>query len=282
MEADGARNVHFDLRDTRGGTLFAQSWEPQNDVVGGVAIVHGLGEHSSRYAHVAEKLASAGYLTIAHDQLGHGRSGGQRGHVASYSWLLDDIDRLIEELRVRVGTAPAFLYGQSLGGNLVLNYLLRRQPHLTGVIVSSPLLLPTVMPPSWKHNLGRLLSHVWPSFTFHSGIKASELSHDPEAVAAYESDPLVHDRVSARLAVQMLDAGRWALAHATELAMSTLVLHGTADPITDCSASVRFTELARNWCTLQTFPGLLHELHWERERDEILASTIAWMQDATN
>ena len=280
MGTSVAKNDHFELRNRRGLDLFAQSWEPTDEAVGGVAIVHGLGDHSSRYAHVAEKLASKGYLVLTHDQLGHGRSGGPRGHVASYSWLLDDVERLVLELSSRLGTGPIFLYGHSLGGNLVLNYALRRRAPLTGIIASSPLLLPTVTPPRWKRSLARFLSYVCPAFAFRTGILASDLSHDTAALAAYESDPLVHDRVSARLAVQMLAAGRWSLAHAAELATPTLVLHGTADPVTDCGASARFAKLAGDWCTLQTFPGLLHELHWEHQRDEILALVIAWMQDA--
>ena len=280
MRTDVARNVHFELHDARGGLLVAQSWEPVGRGIGGVAIVHGLGDHSSRYAHVAQKFAGAGYLVFSHDQAGHGQSGGRRGHVASYSWLLDDIDRLIEQLRARVRTAPVFLYGQSLGGNLVLNYVLRRQSQLSGVIASSPLLLPTSQPPRWKLAMGRLLSVAWPSFTFATGIKASDLSHDPAAVAAYESDPLVHDRVSARLAVQMFAAGRWALAHAPDLAIPTLVLHGTDDAITSCDASSKFAELAGERCTLRTWAGLFHELHWERQREEVISCVIAWMHGA--
>ena len=74
-------------------------------------------------------------------------------------------------------------------------------------------------------------------------------------------------------------AGRWSLAHASELATPALILHGTADRVTDCGASMEFAKRAGNCCTLQTFPGLLHELHWELERDEILSSVIQWMQD---
>jgi alpha-beta hydrolase superfamily lysophospholipase len=279
MKTGAARHVCFELRDARREALFAQSWEPIDQAVGGVAIVHGLGEHSSRYAHVAEKLAGEGYLVLTQDQRGHGQSGGQRGHVAEYSWLLDDIERLVKELRERLPSGPIFLYGHSLGGNLVLNYSLRRRSPVAGIIASSPLLLPAVTPPPWKRSLARFLNYVWPSFTFRTGIRSSDLSHDPAALAARESDPLIHHRVSARLAVQMMAAGRWSLAHATELATPALILHGTADPVTDCAASIEFAKRASDCCTLRTFPGLLHELHWEFERDEILSSVIQWMQD---
>ena len=133
-------------------------------------------------------------------------------------------------------------------------------------------------PPGWRRAAVRLVHRIWPSARFRTGLRAEGLSHDPEAVAAYKSDPLVHDFVSARLAVQMLDAGRWALAHATEIVVPMLLMHGTADPITSCDATCKFADGARENCTLKTWPGLLHELHWEREREEVVKCIIEWMQ----
>jgi alpha-beta hydrolase superfamily lysophospholipase len=173
------------------------------------------------------------------------------------------------------------LYGQSLGGGLVLNHLLRRRPQLAGAVVSSPLLLPAKQPPRWKLRSGRLLQHLWPSFRFATGVPSSALSHDPQVVAAHQTDPLVHRGVSARLGVQMLDAGRWALEHAAELASPVLLLHGEADTVTSCEASREFARRAGPQCTLQTWPGLLHELHGELQRDEVLQAVVAWLRSVS-
>ena len=273
------KNVSFELRDARGGSLFARRWEPEGEKIGGVAIVHGLGDHSGRFTNVAQVFAGAGYLVLAHDQLGHGQSGGLRGHVPSYSWLLDDIGQLVDELCQRVGPGPVFLYGQSLGGNLVMNYVLRRRPRVNGVIASSPLFLPTLQPPIWKRALARLLNCAWPSITFATGINASDLSHDSAVTAAYESDPLVHGRVSARLAIEMLAAGRWATEHARELAIPALIMHGDCDAVTSCDASSRFSVLAGEGCTIKIWPGLFHELHWEPERQAVLEFVMQWMKE---
>ncbi len=275
-----AKHTSFQLRDPRGECLFARQWEPEGNPIGGVAIVHGLGDHSGRFANVAEQFSKAGYWVVAHDQVGHGQSSGPRGHVGSYEWLLDDIGALLIELRQRVGTLPLFLYGQSFGGNLVLNFVLRRQPQVRGAIASSPLLLPAAEPPIWKRALARLLNLGWPSFTFGTGINALNLSHDPAVVSAYKKDPLVHNRVSARLAVEMLDAGRWALKHASDLTLPALILHGSCDAITSCDASSRFAKFASDRCTLKIWPGLFHELHWEFERQDVIGFMIHWMNDA--
>ena len=94
---------------------------------------------------------------------------------------------------------------------------------------------------------------------------------------AYRDDPRVHDQVSARLAVAMLDAGEWALEHASELSIPTLLLHGEADSITSVDATIAFARSAGDIATLHTFPGLFHELHWERERQDTLQVIVDWL-----
>ena len=55
-------------------------------------------------------------------------------------------------------------------------------------------------------------------------------------------------------------------------------MHGTADPVTNCDATCWFAKKAPQNCTLKTWPGLLHELHWEREREEVVQFAIEWMR----
>ena len=273
----------FELHGSQ--ALFAQSWRPwssqdASEVRGVVGIVHGLGEHSSRYALLAERLAQSRFRVLAFDQRGHGRTSGKRGDAASIEVLLDDVDVLLAEMTAEHASLPKFLFGQSFGGMLALNFALRRRPHLSGLIASSTLLLPTHPPPPWKQLAARLLRHVCPTFRFRTGVQAEGLSHDPAVVAAYQDDPLVHDLVSARLAVAMLDAGQWALEHAGELTTPTLLMHGLSDPITSAQAILDFARRAGRSCTLRTFPDLYHELHWELERDEAFEVVRDWLEQS--
>lgn len=272
--ATSVKHDTFELRSST--TLFAQSWTPATTLCGTVGIVHGLGEHSSRYAQFAGRLAAEGYRVVGYDQRGHGRTEGKRGDAPSYEDLLDDVEALIVNCRAENPNLPIYLFGQSFGGNLVLNYALRRRSNLAGVIASSPLLQPTHSPPRWKQSVARVLACVYSSFTFHTGVQAEQLSHDPAVVAAYQADPLVHDQVSARLAVAMLEAGEWALEHAAKLSVPTLLLHGSADAITSVDATFAFAQRAGDRSKLHTFPGLFHELHWEREGDA-LQVIVDWL-----
>src|SRR5262249_59114742 len=130
--------------------LYAQSWQPDGKAAGVVCLIHGLGDHSSRYAHVGAALAETGYVLVALDLRGHGKSQGARGDAASYDTQMDDIKRLLEEAGERYPALPRFLYGHSMGGNLALNYVLRRRPQLQRVIATGPWLRTAFDPPALR------------------------------------------------------------------------------------------------------------------------------------
>jgi alpha-beta hydrolase superfamily lysophospholipase len=257
--------------------LFARLWEPETNVCRGVfGIVHGLGEHCGRYAHLAEVLTRAGYAVLAFDLPGHGRSPGRRGH-ADYEILLDDVERLAGEVRARAADGPAVLYGHSLGGAIVLACAIRRSLPLTALIASSPLLRLSSAPPRWKRAAGRIFRYVCPWVLFDTRLDPVALSHDPNAVRNHQQDPLVHHLVSAQLGESMLRAGEWLLTHADRLRVPTLVMHGGADTLTSSAASRQFAERAGSRCTLKVWDGFRHELQWEPEKDQVFAYMLDWL-----
>jgi acylglycerol lipase len=258
--------------------LYAQAWQPEQQTRAVVALVHGLGEHSGRYAHVASALTAEGYALLAFDLRGHGRSEGQRGHSPSWETLLDDIDMLLQQSASRFPGHPVFLYGHSLGGNLVLSSILSRKPQLTGAIVTGPLLRAAFQPPAWKVKLGEGLYSLWPSFALSNELDPEGLSHDPDVVSAYVHDPLVHNRISARLGIDMLRAGEWALTHAGELSLPLLLMHGASDTLCSPWASQEFARRAPpGTCTLRLWDNLYHEIHNEPDQELVFHTMIQWL-----
>lgn len=258
--------------------LFAQCWRPEDEPAAVVCVVHGAGEHSGRYMHVADALTQARFAVLALDLRGHGRSGGLRGHTPSYEALLQDLDLLLAEAAQRFPGVPLFLYGHSLGGGLVLYYTLRRRPAVAGVVATSPWLRLAFTPPPWKETLAMLLSRAWPSFPQATGLETDALSHDPAVARAYTTDPLVHNRATSRMYVSCRAAGRWSLAHAAEFPVPLLLMHGTADRITSHEASAAFAAQLPGACELRLWPGAYHELHNEPQRQEVLDAIVAWLQ----
>ena len=267
----------FGWKTKDGVEIYAQGWEPETAPNGVVCLVHGLGEHSGRYAHVAETLGPAGYATLALDQRGHGKTSGPRGQAPSFEALMDDIGRLIQEGDRRYPGLPQYLYGHSMGGSFVLNYVLQRRPQLAGVIASSPALETAFTPPAWKVAVGKLLAGWWPGLTLSNGLDVGVISRDLEVVRRYIEDPLVHRRLSARLGLDLLHYGRWALDHAAEFSLPLLLMHGSADRLTSAQASREFAARAGDVCTLKIWEGFYHELHNEPEKALVLRYMIDWL-----
>ncbi len=257
--------------------LYAQDWQPETEPKGVVCLVHGLGEHSGRYGHLAAFLNQAGYALLAFDLRGHGKSEGRRGYTPGYEALMDDIAHLLEEATERYPDRPRFLYGHSLGGNLVINYALRRRPNLAGVIATGPLLRTAFEPPAWKLSLARIMRSLWPTLSLSNELDRQALSRDPEVVRAYNDDPLVHDQLTPRLTVDMLQAGLWALEHAAEFPLPLLLMHGGADRITSAQASREFAAQAGERCTLKIWDGFYHEIHNEPEQGEVFGYLLEWL-----
>lgn len=257
--------------------VVARAW-PVANPKGGVVLVHGLGEHSGRYAHVAQTLNEAGLSVLAPDLPGHGLSEGRRGHFPSYEQVLDLIGQALTYLGEAVSGQPLFLYGHSLGGNLVVNYALRRPQGLRGAIASGPWLRLAIQPPRWRVALARTVGRLLPAITQPNGLDPHDLSHDPQVVQAYIEDPLVHDRISAGLFLAAYQAGLSALENASRLQVPLLLMHGTADRLTSPEASAAFCARAGSLCTLRLWEGLYHEVHNEPQKAEVLATLRNWLE----
>ncbi len=258
--------------------LFARVWSPEGAVRGVVCLVHGLGEHSGRYAPLAAYLNARGFAVLAFDLRGFGRSGGKRGHFV-YADALDDIARLIDTAQERFGAAPRFLYGHSLGGNLVLNYILRRPVEsLRGAVASGPWLRLAFKPPAYKVFLARTVGRLLPTLLQPSGLNPEHLSHDPAIVQAYVNDPLVHDRISSALFLGAYEAGLWALEHAERLRLPLLLMHGADDQLTSPEASREFCQRAGERCTFRLWEGMYHEVHNEPGKEEVYRTVVDWLE----
>ncbi|OQW86253.1 MAG: hypothetical protein BWK78_10275 [Thiotrichaceae bacterium IS1] len=208
---------------------------------------------------------------------GHGTATGPRGHAPSYLAIMADLDLFLIVMQQHYPSVPIFLYGHSLGGNLVINYALRYHPTIAGIIATAPALRPAFQPAKWKLWLANLLYHLWPSFSFPAELDLSALSHDSNIVQQYRQDPLIHGRLSARLGLDILATGEWALQHANELTLPLLLMHGEADRITSAEASSEFAHQAGRRCTLKLWEGLYHEIHNEPESEAILVYLVNWL-----
>ena len=258
--------------------LAVQCWKPEENIRAVVCLVHGLGEHSGRYLHIADHLTNEGYSLVGFDMRGHGKSQGVRVHSRYYSTLLEDISLILGTVKESFPGIPVFLYGHSFGGQLVLNYCLRRQPEIMGAIVTGPWLRLEKKIGTVKLLTTRIMSRLLPSFTIHDVVETESLSRDSDVVHAYENDPQVFNRSSIRFFINAYEAGLDALERAGGFPSKLLLMHGSNDRITSFHASREFARSVGKKCTFKEWKGYYHEIHNDTGKEKVLEFITRWLE----
>jgi alpha-beta hydrolase superfamily lysophospholipase len=264
-------------------TVYHQQWTTTGKPKARVLLVHGLGEHSSRYAHVGEYFTNAGIDLAGFDLLGHGKTDGQRGHADSYDQYCTEIDFFLDELISRDPFTPVFLYGHSMGGLIVLYYSLFKKPqNINGVVCTSPGLKPGYPVPAWKTLVGNLLYSLVPKFSMENGLPLDGISHDKAVVAAYKADKLNHPYISARMGMDLIRNGLLVSEKAGEMSLPLLLMVGGADQLVDLNTVVEFGQKANHTTTLKVWDGGFHELHNETFKTDVLKTITDWILEKTS
>lgn len=269
----------FTFSGSDGLALFGRLWHSQSaKTKGTIYLVHGLGEHSGRYAHLADVVNHAGYHLTSFDLRGHGLSEGKRGHSQGLEQYLHDIDTFIHVTSEKIDSnLPRFLYGHSLGGNFVLYYGIDRTPKLSGIIATGPVLATTSPTPKIKVALAKIMAKLMPGFTLKNGLETEALSRNAAVVKAYKDDVYVHDLISARLGMDLLYSGRYLLENAANWHLPLLLVHGDADRITSPQASQKFAQSANGNVTFNLLPDYYHEIHNDIGADRYFDMLIKWL-----
>lgn len=244
-----------------------------------VLIVHGLGEHAWRYDPLAQRLNEWGYVVRAYDQRGHGESGGKPGTLSDDDDLLEDLAEVVDDTRRHIAqpwSCPLILLGHSMGGLVCAAFVRQNMAPVDGLVLSSPA-LDAGLGAVQKLLIG-LLYRWAPNLTLGNGLDASRISHDPAVVAAYGKDPLVHDRISARLAHFIATHGPEVLEAAPRWVMPTLLMYAGDDRLVDPQGSRAFAAAAPpGRVASRCFDGLYHEIFNESDPSPVYAELRAWL-----
>jgi alpha-beta hydrolase superfamily lysophospholipase len=261
-----------------GQKLFLRDW-PNPSAQQAVLIVHGLGEHSGRYEHLAQWFLARGFAVRSYDQRGHGHTPGPRAALRRGDDLLQDLATVYTDYAQRKGRSPVLL-GHSMGGVVAVRTVLDGRIEPPALVLSSPALRSYEAP--WLRKLASVLTHVVPDLPLRSNLPLAGLSHDGKVIEAYRTDPLCSNKVTPRLADFIFRAGASSIEDAWRLRVPTLLLVAGSDRLVDPSGSRDFSSAA--WATKHLtsrfFDTLFHELFNETEtgRHQVLAQLAEWMR----
>lgn len=258
--------------------IYWQRWEAAEPRAV-VALMHGYGEHSTRYHHVAAALNRAGFTVWAIDLRGHGKSAGIRGHANDYDDFVRDYDTLLSHIKKATGL-PLFCLGHSNGGLIVLRHaLLYSDDRIKGYVVTSPFCGFKVVVPKAKATLGNVMSNIWPSLSIPTGLDAAVLSHRPEVVETYKHDPLVLSKATARWFTETKRAQADLKARARTIQKPFLFLVAGSDELADPRiAEEVFHQIGSTDREFEVFPELFHEILNEDSWPDHVRHIVGWME----
>ncbi|MEM1327274.1 MAG: lysophospholipase [Bacteroidota bacterium] len=257
--------------------IYAKHWKAAKPRAA-VCLVHGLGEHVNRYNHVADYFNEHGFSMLGNDRRGHGQSEGPRGHVPKFEDFLTEVEHLLATAKAHYPNVPIFLYGHSMGGNIVLNYLIEKRPDIQAAIVTGPWIRLIASPSPLLVQTAKVMKRIAPKVGKANELNAKHLSRDPKCCADYENDPLVHARVTLGMGACMLDAAKNIDQFSGELSVPLLAMHGSADQITDPNGTMDFAKRLTSDVTLEIWEGGYHEIHNDIIKEEVITYMVDWME----
>jgi acylglycerol lipase len=257
--------------------IFEQRWRPSDaNVRAVVVIVHGLKDHSTRYAELAGRLAQRGYAVHAFDLRGHGSSGGRRAYVESFDEYIADLDIFVDQVKSLEPTKPVFILGHDMGATIALEWLLQKKPQIAGLIVSGASLHSNSS--GFKRFMTRAAGTVLPLLAILS-VDVDHLSQDPAVVNACKADPLVeHGNGPARTARELLSAMDFVDGREAQVQVPILILHGGADVLSTPDVSRElYGRVGTPDKALHVYDGMFHDVWREPARGKVMQDLSDWL-----
>ncbi len=259
--------------------LFTQYWEPDNATRAIVMVIHGLGEHSSRYQYIAEQFCKEEIMVYSFDLPGHGKSAGKRAFIKSFDICNVIIDKQINLLKQNFPNIPIILLGHSMGGAITTYFALKMKPDLEGIILSSAALKISGDISPLLVKLSGIIGKLLPTLPTIK-LDSTGLSHRYEIIEEYDNDPLVYSGgIPARTGAEINRSIKYNQANAEKFNYPVLLIHGDQDRLADYHGSLEFhSKISSENKTIKLYKGLYHELMNEVNGDKIIGDLLDWIK----
>lgn len=270
------REFHFE--GMNGISLYSQYWLPEVSPKAVIALVHGFGEHSSRYMNVVNHMVSNQYGVYGYDHRGHGNSPGQRGHIDSWVEYRIDLLNFLKMIRVKQLERPIFLMGHSMGALIALDFILSENEKLAGAIISGAPIDPVGVAKPYLVALARILSRIYPRFSLDLGLDHDAISRIQSVVRSYKEDPLVHGKITARWGTESLSVLESVKMQVENVNIPILMIHGEADRFSSAEGAKKFFDQIRfHDKEFISYPAGYHEPHNDLDYEKMLSDLLNWI-----
>jgi len=245
-----------------------------------LVLIHGIGDHSGRYARLIDALSGKKISVFAPDLRGHGKSQGERGHVSTFLDYIFDLKIFMNMIREAHSDLPVILLGQGLGGAVACRYALTYQNDIKGIVLTSPALSIISGTSILTRAATPVLNIFTPRMEVACGISPESRTHDQEEISLCAADTLIHNIITPRLLTEIIKNGDYCIDRAADIRMPLLVVHGGGDQVVPVKTSETLVEKSlSDDKQLLIIPDLFHEIMNEtpRERAKVLSSIAGWI-----
>ncbi len=255
-------------------------WEPDDDDPRGVVVLcHGYAEHARRYDHVAQRFGESGLAVYALDLRGHGRSGGKRVYLRNISEYTEDFRTLVGIAAAEYPELKIVVLGHSMGGGVVFAYGVEHPDDYAAMVLSGPAVAAQDGVSPVMVFVAKALGQILPGLPVEQ-LPTDAVSRDPEVVAAYMADPMVHHgKLPAGIARALIGVGETMPQRAGALTAPLLVVHGEQDKLIPVAGSRHLVECVGSTdVNLKGYPELYHEVFNEPEQAVVLDDVVSWIE----
>ncbi|MBQ4267116.1 MAG: lysophospholipase, partial [Clostridia bacterium] len=256
---------------------FVRSFVPDNPKAI-LILIHGKGEHGGRYTHFGNELEKNGYAVYVPDLRGHGKTRGRIGHTAPRNTILDDVDEIILYAKIRHPDLPVFIYGHSMGGNIILNYRHRRPDGIKAFIASAPwlYLVKEFSAPLKKFVIA--FSKLLPNTAISTGIDATVITSIEAEQKEYLKDKKINGVITAATVADVFVATNEIFKYAPTDKTPFLLLHGDDDRLVDVNGSRKLAKLSGELCSYKEYKANRHEILHDISRDDAINDMLFYLE----
>ena len=258
--------------------LYYQYWIPDENPKALLLLAHGLAEHSGRYKNLVNYFVPRGYAVYSFDYRGHGKSGGSRSYVDTFSEYSADIKTFFEIVRDEHPKTKVFLTGHSLGATIAISYAIEHQHDLKGMILSGATLVANSNISPLLLAVAGVLSAMLPKIGTVT-LDAATLSRDQSVVDAYVNDTLVYrGKIPARTGAELARMWKTLPGQMAKLTLPMLIMHGSADQLANpLGSKLLYEQAGSKDKTLNIYEGFYHEIFNEPDYERVMADMETWL-----
>lgn len=263
-----------------GMRLWFREWVPSSPR-SVVVYLHGIQSHSGWFVSSCQALAEMGNAVFSLDRRGSGRNEADRGHVARWQTLTDDIADFFGSVTRPYWALPRHLVGISWGGKLAACFAAQRPSTVDSLILVAPGLVPRVV-----HSVGDMVriavaAFLKPRARFRIPIDRPEMfTNTPEKIEFIRNDPLILRECTARFFVESVRMDRFLRRDAPRVQVPAFLLLAENDPIIDNESCLRlFNRFGSRRKKTREYRNVGHTLEFEKDIRFLVTALGKWIQE---